>query len=53
MRRELEARKAADPQFAENARAQLDFVYKRSPYYEPTHDLYPVGRILEPVRLGK
>ena len=53
LRRELEARKAADPQFAENARAQLDFVYKRSPYYEPTHDLYPVGRILEPVRLGK
>ena len=35
----------ADPEFAESARAQLDFVYKNSPYYEATHRIYPVGRL--------
>lgn len=43
-RAELEQKKKADPDFAQNARAQLDWVYRRSPYYEPTHRLYPVGR---------
>ena len=28
------------------ARAQLDFVYKNSAYFEPTYMLYPVARIL-------
>ncbi len=41
----LEAKKKEDARFAKNARAQLDFVYKRSPYYEITHMLYPVGRL--------
>ncbi|MEM1218877.1 MAG: hypothetical protein AAGH79_08190 [Bacteroidota bacterium] len=43
----LEAKKAEDPEFAKNARAQLFFIYERSPYYEPTHNLYPVARILK------
>jgi len=42
-RAELEQKKKNDPDFAQNARAQLDWVYRRSPYYEPTHRLYPVG----------
>lgn len=45
LRKALEARKQADADFASNARAQLDFVYKRSKWYEPTHKLYPVGRL--------
>ncbi|MEM6722773.1 MAG: M14 family zinc carboxypeptidase [Bacteroidota bacterium] len=44
LQKELEAKKAEDPKFAESGRAQLDFVYKRSPHYEPTHRLYPVSR---------
>ncbi len=40
----FEARKAEDEAFAQNARAQLDFIYKHSSYYEPTHRRYPVVR---------
>lgn len=47
----LEAKKAEDEEFAKSARAQLDFVYKRSPYYEATHNLYPVGRLVNRVTL--
>jgi len=35
-------KKSRDPEFAANSRAQLDFIYKRSNYYEPTHNLYPI-----------
>ncbi len=41
---ELERAKAADPDLAASARAQLAFIYDRSPYYEPTHRRYPVLR---------
>jgi hypothetical protein len=41
----LEERKASDPAFAKNARAQLDFVYRNSPFYEPAHMQYPVYRV--------
>ncbi|MEM9987311.1 MAG: hypothetical protein AAF804_19635, partial [Bacteroidota bacterium] len=42
--RAFKAKKESDPAFAQNARAQLDFIYKRSPYYEKTHQRYPVMR---------
>jgi hypothetical protein len=45
LKAEFEARKAADPEFAGNGRAQLDFIYKRSPHYEPEHLRYPVFRL--------
>ncbi len=41
----LEEKKLADTVFAASAAAQLDFVYKNSPYYEPAHLRYPVYRI--------
>ena len=41
---ELAQAKATDAELAASARAQLDFVYRRSPYYEPTHRVYPVAR---------
>lgn len=41
----LEEKKAADPKFAANGSAQLDFIYKNSPYYEPGHNRYPVYRL--------
>jgi hypothetical protein len=45
LRKALEERKTADPAFAADARAQLYWVYQRSPHYEPGHRLYPVGRL--------
>ncbi|TDO28485.1 M14 family metallopeptidase [Sediminibacterium goheungense] len=45
VRAELEARKKADEKFAANANAQLDFVYRQSPYYEPAHMRYPVFKL--------
>jgi hypothetical protein len=42
---ELEQKRQADATFAADAAAQLDWVYRRSPWYEPTHRLYPVGRL--------
>lgn len=47
LRQQLEKRKEADADFAASARAQLDFIYRNSPYYEPTHRRYPVGLLRE------
>lgn len=41
----FELEKAKDQKFAEDGTAQLDWVYKNSPYYEKTHRLYPIFRI--------
>jgi hypothetical protein len=46
VRKQLEARRASDTAFAKSASAQLDFVYRNSPYYEPDHMKYPVYRIV-------
>jgi hypothetical protein len=45
LRKQLDEKKAADKAFAENANAQLDFIYRQTPYYEKTHNRYPVYRI--------
>jgi hypothetical protein len=42
----LEERKLTDTTFAKSARAQLNFVYQNSPYFEPDYLRYPVYRIL-------
>lgn len=34
-----------DANFAKNPRAQLDFVYKQTPHYEPAHLLLPVYKL--------
>jgi hypothetical protein len=44
LKTKLEERKASDTTFAKNARAQLNFVFQNSPYYEPAHMQYPVYR---------
>ncbi len=43
---ELEAKRLADPEFAKSQWAQLFFVYKKTPFFEPTVNLYPVGRVM-------
>ncbi|HEY4064563.1 MAG TPA: M14 family metallopeptidase [Puia sp.] len=45
LRQKMEEKKKTDSVFGRNARAQLDFVYKHSPYYEPAHLRYPVYRV--------
>ncbi|MGV3658165.1 MAG: M14 family metallopeptidase [Chitinophagaceae bacterium] len=47
VKRKLEERRAADPEFAKSARAQLNFVFQNSPYYEPAHMQYPVYRLMK------
>lgn len=47
LKQQLEAKKKADPAFAESSSAQLYFIYRNSPYYEPAHLRYPVYRLLQ------
>lgn len=42
----MDQRRAADTAFARDGRAQLNFVYQHSPWFEPAHLQYPVYRIL-------
>jgi Zinc carboxypeptidase len=46
IRTELDNAKASDENLAQSAAKQLDWVYRHSPWYEPTHRLYPVARII-------
>jgi hypothetical protein len=48
LKKEFKLKKKSDPEFAESAWQQLYFLYQKSPYYEPTHNLLPVG-VIEPV----
>jgi hypothetical protein len=45
LKKQLEEKKASDPIFAKSADAQLDFVYRHSPYFEPEFMRYPVYRL--------
>lgn len=47
LKAELEEKKKEDEEFAKSAYQQLDFIYKRSPWHEPTYKLYPVGRVMD------
>jgi len=41
----LKSEQAKNPAFAKDPRAQLEFVYKNSNYYESTHLRYPIARL--------
>jgi hypothetical protein len=45
LQQEFEQLLALDPEFAASPAARLRFFYKRSPYWDPQMNLYPVGRI--------
>lgn len=47
LKKRFEDKKATDPDFAQNGRAQLDWVYKNSIYYEKEHNRYPVYRLMK------
>ena len=44
LKKKLEAEKENNPSFKESTWNQLYFVYRNSPYYEPTHNVLPLGR---------
>jgi hypothetical protein len=48
----LEQEKKSNPSLAKSGAAQLQFVYKNSAYYEKTYLRYPVGRLLEIVKIS-
>lgn len=43
----LDERKAADSVFAKNGRAQLNFIYQNSPWFETAYMQYPVYRVTD------
>ncbi|MBS1741795.1 MAG: M14 family metallopeptidase [Bacteroidetes bacterium] len=45
LKQKLDNKKKADPKFAADASAILDFIYKNSSWYEKAHLRYPVFRI--------
>ena len=46
VKREFESFVASDAEFAASPAARLRFFYRRSPYWDPQMNLYPVGRIV-------
>lgn len=42
----LDQKRTSDSAFAKNGRAQLDFVFQNSPYFEPAYLQYPVYRVI-------
>tara|TARA_Y100000385_G_scaffold95875_1_gene99266 strand:+ start:26 stop:955 length:930 start_codon:yes stop_codon:yes gene_type:complete len=47
LKNRFEKKKAKDKKFRENGSAQLYFIYQNSDYYEPTHNLLPLFRIVK------
>ncbi|WGK63840.1 M14 family metallopeptidase [Croceiramulus getboli] len=47
IKQEFERKKDQDAAFSGNLYAQLDWIHKKSPYYEQAHLRYPVFRMLE------
>ncbi|RFN59921.1 M14 family metallopeptidase [Marixanthomonas ophiurae] len=45
VKKEFEAKKENDPNFANNWYAQLDWIHKQSPNYETSHLRYPIVRV--------
>ena len=46
IKKELEEKKNTDPDFAKDKWAQLRLVYSKTPHYEKTFNLYPIGRVI-------
>jgi hypothetical protein len=46
LKREFEELLTSDAKFAASPADRLRFFYKRSPYWDPQMNLYPVGRVL-------
>ena len=51
LKQELDKKIKEDEQFAKNHYAQMWFIFQNSPYYEKTHNRYPVARINKTIKL--
>jgi hypothetical protein len=51
LRKKLDDEKAKDASLAASASAQLNFVYRNSPYFEKTYLRYPVARLMANTKL--
>jgi hypothetical protein len=51
IRMQLDSAKRADSALAKNHWLQMNFVYQRSAYKEPTHNRYPVARMENQIKL--
>lgn len=47
LKKAFEEKKSNDVAFAENPKAQLNYIYERSDYHEPTFKRYPIGRLIK------
>lgn len=47
LKTKLEERRISDTAFAKNGRAQLNYVYQQSPWFEPSYMRYPVYRVVK------
>ncbi|MBS1729614.1 MAG: hypothetical protein JSS67_02435 [Bacteroidetes bacterium] len=47
LKQKFDEKRKNDLDFAKSADAQLNYIYKNSPYYEPAHLRYPVYRLLQ------
>jgi murein tripeptide amidase MpaA len=47
LKKEFEAKIAADSAFAKSPNARLNFFYQRSPYWDTAIGVYPVARVME------
>jgi hypothetical protein len=45
IKKEFDEKLASDENFAKNPRAQLNFIYKKSPHYEKAHLLIPIFKV--------
>ena len=52
LKAKLEAEKQKNPELAKSGRMQLDFVYKNSDYFEKTTMRYPIGRLMQNIKLN-
>lgn len=48
----LDQKRKTDAEFAKNPRAQLEFVYKNSSYYESTYLRYPIARLQKNIKIN-
>jgi hypothetical protein len=51
LKKKLDDEKQKNPQLANSASGQLNFIYRNSPYFEKTYLRYPVGRLLTDAKL--
>lgn len=53
LKEQFEQRLKTDEAFAKSPRARLDFFYRRSPYWDAAHNVYPVARLIDPTALQR